>query len=208
MVVFGVLVGVAGAAEVELTVAGGAGPAAGNARTDPTGRDARPAIGGTLVIDGGIDLVHVGRVALGVEIPLAVGGARSSDVFAQGSYAGIYTERVTAALTPGIRARLAPAEKRVSPWVSFGAGVAVVHRTGNDFLDGRPAAAQVGSSRMLALVPAAGADVRVAPRWFARVEVRNYLYQTPATGFVTSFVFWNRWNHNAVVAGGIGYRFR
>ena len=48
---------------------------------------------------------------------------------------------------------------------------------------------QVGSSRVPALVPAAGVDIRLARGSFARIEMRNYLYKTPATGFVSSFVY-------------------
>lgn len=166
-----------------------------------------PAIGGTLLLNGGLDFLHRKKITVGFEIPLGVHGSRSADVLAQGSYAGVYTERLTAVLTPGIRVRLAPVGRRVSPWLSFGAGIAVIHRTGNDFQSSKPAASQVGSSRALALAPAAGADIRLAQRWFARLEFRNYLYQTPATGFVSSFVYWNRWNHNPVVAGSIGFRF-
>jgi hypothetical protein len=142
-----------------------------------------------------------------LEIPLAVHGSRSADVFAQGSYTGVYTERLTAVLTPSIRVRPALVGKRIAPWLSFGAGIAVIHRTGNDFQSSQAAASQVGSSRGLALAPAAGADIRLAQRWFARLEMRNYLYQTPATGFVSSFVYWNRWNYNPVVAGSVGFRF-
>jgi hypothetical protein len=158
-------------------------------------------------LNGGLDFLHRKKITVGLEIPLAVHGSRSADVFAKGSYAGVYTERLTAVLTPGIRVRLAPVGGRVSPWLSFGAGIAVIHRTGNDYQSSKPAASQVGSSRALALAPAAGADIRFAQPWFARLEIRNYLYQTPATGFVSSFVYWNRWNHNPVVAGSIGFRF-
>jgi len=209
---FTVLLGITGmtvtwAADTDVTVGAGAGPPAGNARTDPRGNDVGPAIGGTLLFNGAVDFLHRKRVAIGLEIPLAVHSSRSADVFAQGGYAGVYTERLTVVLTPGIRVRLAPVGRRISPWLSFGAGIAVIHRTGNDFQSSQPAASQVGSSRAPALAPAAGADIRLARRWFVRVEMRNYLYQTPATGFVSSFVYWNRWNHNPVVAGGMGFRF-
>jgi hypothetical protein len=109
-------------------------------------------------------------------------------------------------LTPGIRVRLAPA-RRLSPWLSFGAGLAVIGRTGHDFAGAQRAASQNGSSRTLALAPAAGVDIQMAKRWFFRGELRNYLYQTPSTGFVSSFPFWNRWNYNPVAAGSLGLRF-
>jgi len=196
------------ATDADFTVGGGAGPAAGNARTDPNGKDVSPDIGATLLFNGSIEFLHYKKAAVGLEVPLAIHGFRSSNVFAQGGYAGIYTERLTAVLTPGIRVRLAPVGRHISPWLSFGAGIAVIHRTGNDFQIGQPAASQVGSSRVPALVPAAGVDIRLARRSFARIEMRNYLYKTPATGFVSSFVYWNRWNYNPVVVGSVGFRLR
>jgi hypothetical protein len=167
-----------------------------------------PVVGGTFLFTGALDFVHRRKIAVGVQIPLALHGSRSADVFAQGNAASVYTERLTAVLTPGIRIRFAPVESRISPWLSFGTGIAVIHRTGNDFLFAQPFASQIGSSRALALAPAGGADIRVAQRWFARMEIRSYLYQTPGTGFVSSFFYWHRWNHNPVFAAGIGYRFR
>jgi hypothetical protein len=192
------------AAGADLTAGAGAGPAADSARTDPRGNDARPGIGATLVFTGGFDLLHGKNAAAGVVIPVAIGGSRSSDVFARGGYAGVYTERVKAVLTAGIRVRFAP-ERRISPWLSFGPGIAVIRRTGSDFQGGQPIASQVGSSRALAITPAAGADIRLNRRWFVRLEMDNYLYRTPATGFVSSFVRWNRWNYNPVVAASIGF---
>jgi hypothetical protein len=189
----------------DFTLGGGTGRASGDARSDPNGKDVHPQIGGTLLLSAGFDFFHYRTAAIGIEVPVAVHGSRSSDVFATGGYAGFYTERLTAVLTPGVRVRFAP-ERRISPWVSFGAGVAVVHRTGNDFSFSRPAASQTGSSRTLALAPAVGVDVRVAERWFVCAEFRNYLYRTPSTGFVSSFPFWNRWNYNPVFAVGVGFR--
>lgn len=189
----------------DLAIGGGAGPVSGNARTDPTGADARPAIGGTLLLNAGFEFLHLGSTAIGAEAPLAFHGSRSSDIAAFSTVASLYTERITAVLTPGIRVRFAR-ERRLSPWVSFGAGVAVIHRTGHDFAAGFTGASQIGSSRVLALAPAAGVDMRITRRWFLRGELRNYLYQTPATGFVSSFAFWNRWNYNPVAAASVGFR--
>lgn len=209
---FSVLLGITGvtdlrAVDADVAVGAGAGPASGNARADPRGNDVNPEVGGTLLFNAAFDFLRWGKAAFGLEIPVAVHGSRSADILAQGGYAGLYRERLAAVLTPGIRVRIAPGESHISPWLSFGTGVAVIHRSGNDFLGSQPAASQTGSSRVLALAPAAGADIRLVRRWFARVEARNYLYQTPATGFVSSFVYWNRWNHDLVVAGSIGLRF-
>jgi hypothetical protein len=96
------------ASDSDLVVGAGAGPAAGNARTDPAGNDLRPAIGWTLLFNGGVDFLHRGSVAAGLEIPVAVHGSRSTDIFAQGSYAGAYSERLTSVVTPGLRVRLSP----------------------------------------------------------------------------------------------------
>jgi hypothetical protein len=189
----------------DFTIGGGAGPASGNSRADPSGKDVSPSFGGTLLVSGGLDFLHLGKAAVGVEVPFSYYGSRRSDTYASGGYASVYTERITAALTPGIRVRAASAA-RWSPWVSFGAGIASIHRTGQDYQLSQPAAAQEGSSRVLALAPAAGVDVRLARRWFLRAELRNYLYQTPATGFVSSFTYWNRWNWNPVAAVSIGLR--
>jgi len=175
----------------DFALGGGTGRASGNARTDPNGGDASPQLGGTLLLTAGFDILHYQSAAIGLEVPLALHGSRSSDVFARGGFASFYTERLTAVLTPGVRVRFAT-ERRLSPWFSFGAGLAVIRRTGLDFAFSQPGASQNSSSRTMALTPAAGIDVRVARHWFFRGELRNYLYRTPSTGFVSSFPFWNR----------------
>jgi hypothetical protein len=202
-VIFGLLT--LGVYAADFAIGGGAGPSAGNARTDPSGADARPAIGGTLLLNAGFEFLHFGSAAVEAEVPLGVHGSRSSDIFARGGFASLYTERITTVLTPGLRIRFGQ-ERRLSPWASFGAGVAAIHRTGHDFGLGFAGASQIGSSRVLALAPTAGIDIRIARRWFLRGELRNYFYQTPATGFVSSFPFWNRWNYNPVVAVSVGFR--
>ena len=191
----------------DFALGGGTGRASGNARTDPNGGDASPQLGGTLLLTAGFDILHYQSATIGLEVPLALHGSRSSDVFARGGFASFYTERLTAVLTPGVRVRFAT-ERRLSPWFSFGAGLAVIRRTGLDFAFSQPGASQNSSSRTMALTPAAGIDVRVARHWFFRGELRNYLYRTPSTGFVSSFPFWNRWNYNPVVGGSIGFRSR
>ena len=195
-----------GADAADFAIGGGAGRAAGDARTYPTGGDAQPDIGGTLLLNAGFDFLHFKGAVIGVEVPLAVLGSRSSDVFTRGSYAGFYTERLSVTLTPGVRVRF-ESERRLSPWVSFGAGLTRVRRTGVDYQASQYSAAQKDTNLKMALAPAAGIDIRLTPHWFLRGELRNYLYQTPATGFVSSFGFWNRWNYNPVVAGSMGFRF-
>ena len=46
------------AADLEFTAGAGAGPAAGNARTDPAGNLVHPAIGATLLLSGGVDFLR------------------------------------------------------------------------------------------------------------------------------------------------------
>ena len=191
---------------MSIAIGGGAGPASGNARTDPSGRDAEPEIGGTLLLDAEFGLLHYNSVSIAVDVPAALHGSRSSDVYARGAYAGFYTERLTNAVTPGVRIRFGPG-RRLSTWLSFGGGMAAIRRTGVDFQAGQPLASQSDSNLTVALAPAAGIDIRVAGRWFVRGELRNYLYRTPATGFVSSFPYWNRWNYNPVVGGSVGFRF-
>lgn len=190
---------------LSIAIGGGAGPASGNARTAPAGRDAKPETGGTLLLNASLEFLHHKSVSIGIDVPVAIHGSRSSDVFARGLYASIYTERLTAALTPGVRVRFGP-ERRLSPWLSFGAGLGTIRRTGTDFQSGQQTASQSDSNLTVVLTPGAGADIRVARRWFLRGELRNYLYRTPATGFVSSFTYWNRWNYNPVVAGSVGFR--
>lgn len=193
------------AQRLSVAIGGGAGPASGNARTDPTGRDARPEVGGTLLLNPGFEFLRHTSVALEMEVPVALHGSRGSDIFARGLYASLYTERLTAVLTPGVRMRFGP-ERRLSPWLSFGAGVARIRRTGVDYELGQQRASQRDSNLTVALAPAAGVDVRVARRWFFRGELRNYIYRTPASGFVASFPYWNRWNYSPIVAGSLGFR--
>lgn len=190
---------------LSLAIGGGAGPASGNARTDPNGRDVRPEVGGAFLVNAGFEFLHYKSAAIGIEIPVAAHGSRSWDVFARGGYAGLYTERLTAVVTPGVRVRLGP-ERCLSPWVSFGVGLAMIRRTGVDFQFSQQIASQSDSNLTVALAPTAGVDIRVGRRWFVRGELRNYLYRTPATGFVSSFPFWNRWNYNPLVTGSVGFR--
>jgi hypothetical protein len=159
------------------------------------------------LLNAGFEFLHYRSASIAIDVPVALHGSRSSDVFARGLYAGLYTERLTAALTPGVRVRLGPG-RRLSPWLSFGAGLAIIHRTGVDFLAGQQLASQNDSNLTVVLAPAGGVDMRVARRWFLRGELRNYLYRTPATGFVSSFPYWNRWNYNPVLAASVGCRLR
>jgi len=147
---------------LSVAIGGGAGPASGNARTDPTGRDARPEIGGTLLLNAGYEFVHSKSAAIGIEVPIALRGSRSSDVFASGLYASLYTERLTAAVTPGVRVRFGP-ERRLSPWLSFGAGLATVRRTGVDFQGGQQLASQSDSNLTVVLAPGGRASTLALP---------------------------------------------
>jgi hypothetical protein len=205
VVLFGIVC--LGTNAADFAIGGAAGRASGDARTDPNGGDVRPEIGGTLLLNAAFEFLHRQIAAIGIEVPAAVHGSRSSDVFARGGYAGFYTERLAVVLTPGLRVRFAT-ERRLSPWLSFGAGLARIHREGVDFQSSQQAASQIDSNLSLALAPAAGIDIRIARRWFFRGELRNYLYRTPASGFVSSFPYWNRWNYNPVIAGSLGFRFR
>ncbi|MGC4051506.1 MAG: hypothetical protein QM757_19320 [Paludibaculum sp.] len=189
-----------------LAAGGGAGPAPGNAQTQPNGQSAQKETNGTLLLDAGFEVFRIGSTSISVDVPVTLYGSRSSDVYASGLYSGFYTERITAAVTPGVRARFAT-QRRLSPWLSFGAGAASIHRTGVDFQSGQQIAAQTDSNLVAMLAPGAGADLRLNSRWFVRGEVRNYLFRTPATGFVSSFPYWNRWNHHLLVAAGVGFRF-
>jgi hypothetical protein len=190
----------------DFAIGGGAGPASGNARSDPNGLATAPEIGGTLLLNAGFPFLRYKGATLAIEVPVAVHGSRSLDVFARGIYAGFYAERLTAVLSPGVRVRFAE-KRRLSPWLSFGTGLAMIRRTGVDFQSSQRTASQSDSNLSLALVPAAGMDLHVSRRWFVRGELRNYLYKTPATGFVSSFPYWNRWNYNPVIAGSLGFRF-
>jgi hypothetical protein len=50
----------------------------------------------------------------------------------RGGYAGFYAERLAVVLTPGVRVRFS-AEWWLTPWLSFGAGLTRIRRTGVDF---------------------------------------------------------------------------
>lgn len=189
-----------------VTAGGGAGPAPGNAQTQPNGQSAQKEVSGTFLLNAGFEMFRVKGTSIAVEIPVALHGSSSSDVYASGLYSGFYSERLTAAVTPGIRAQFT-AQRRLSPWLTFGAGAASIHRTGVDFQSRQQTAAQIDSSLVAVLAPGAGADLRLNSHWFVRGEVRNYLFRTPATGFVSSFQYWNRWNHHLLIAGSVGFRF-
>ena len=190
----------------DVAIGAGAGPHSGNASFNPTGARVDGTAGATLLLNGGFDFLKRGNFAFGVEIPLALHGATRASVSFRGQSTSIYTEQLSMALTPAVRARFAP-QRSLSPWISFGAGLARIHRTGQDFYFANALAAQVGTSRGLALMPAAGVDVRLARRWFVRAEFRDYIYRTPANGFVSSFAFWNRWNFNPMAGASLGLRF-
>lgn len=192
----------------DLSIGGGAGPAAGNGRTDPTGQNAHPQIGGTLLLNAGFDFLRFRNSLIGLELPVAVYGSQSSDLHAYPSSDAVtlYRERLSVAFTPGVRLRLA-GDRRFCPWISLGAGLGRIDRTGTIFSSSQSAASQTDSNLVLALAPAVGTDIRLVKRWLVRGELRNYLYRTPANGFVASEAYWNRWNYNPVAAASVVYRF-
>lgn len=138
-------------------------------------------------------------------MPASFYGSPRTEVFSQFGVSGYYSERLTVALTPGIRARFA-SRSRVSPWISVGGGGVLIRRTGVDSILSQVIASQRDSNLGVAVAPAAGADLRIGSRWFVRGELRNYLYRTPSTGFVASVPYWGRWNYNPVIAISGGWR--
>lgn len=195
----------------EIALGGGAGPAGGGAsRSDLEFTGGSKQTSGTVLLGVTIEpgRFKTAAAAIGVDLPLAIHGSQRADVIRAGRGTNVYTERATAVAAPGVRIRFSPG-RRLTPWLSFGAGLAVIRRTGTSSgFNSR--VSQAGSSLALALVPAAGIDYRYrgASRWFVRGEVRNFLYRTPATEFVTAQPYWNRWNYDPVAAGSVGYRFR
>ena len=123
-----------------------------------------------------------------------------------GSYASFYSERVSAALTPGVRVRLARGAG-FRRGLSFGAGVALLQRTGTDYQVGPAERIAERLESTAALAPAGGADIRLSRWWFFREELRNYLYRTPVSGFVASFPYWGTWHYNPVAVLSLGIRF-
>jgi hypothetical protein len=92
--------------------------------------------------------VRYKSVSVEIDFLVAAYGSRSS---AHGLYVGLYTERLTAAVTPGVWVRFGP--ERLSPWLSSGAGLATIRRTGVEFLAGQQIASQTDSNLTVVLGP-------------------------------------------------------
>lgn len=157
-----------------------------------------------VLVDGGVKMFGFGPFSVNADLPVVFGGPAHGEVYARGSNAAAYVERLRFALTPGIKARLNLG--LVAPWVSFGAGVAR--------LDGVAAAYGLGSSGnvtanrwSLAMSPAGGVDVKPLPIVFFRGEIRTYSLRTPDS--IANFTPLENpdWKTNLLFIASVGLRF-
>src|SRR4051812_24676470 len=97
----------------DLSLGFAAGPASGSA--------IRTEVDAEALVNFGYDFWRPGRGALGLEVPASFGGSPRSEMFSRFQLSSYYSERLSAALTPGLRVRFATSS-RFSPWLSAGAG--------------------------------------------------------------------------------------
>ena len=196
------------ACSADFSFGAGAGPSSGSVgSTNFGGLLIGGQAGPTALLNAGFDLWTLKSVQLGVEIPLSIYGSQRASIHAipSGPFVTSYSERPTATLTPGLRARLA-GHRRITPWAAFGGGMARIDRTGIIFDMGQPSATQSDIKFVPALAPAAGADIRLRGRLSLRGEFRAFLYRTPFVGFVASEFDWNRWHNNPTGIVSVVYK--
>jgi len=138
--------------------------ASGNGQTV----EAKP--GASLIVTPGGDFVNVGIAAIGLEIPVALGGPARA-LFSNNQLA---TEKLDFLLAPSARLRLAPAF-RLSPWASVGVGVGRFDRTSFS----TPSNAwRTATESQFTIAVGVGADFRVAGPLVLRAEGRNFNYKS------------------------------
>ncbi len=197
---------------VDLVLSGGhAAPTTTEVGT-PSGGQVKADSSGTMLVNFGGNFLNLGVLALGYEIPVAVGGPGRAMIHTQGLAGETYTERMNLAITPGVRVRLLPVSP-LTPWFSIGAGIGRLERQGVNYGLLNPAqgvvplASQSGDRRVFTLSTAGGVDWKLLHFLVVRGEVRNWSFTTPMVGFVGSFSFWGERRNNLTFLAGVGLRF-
>jgi opacity protein-like surface antigen len=124
----------------------------------------------SVMITPGGDIVNVGVVAIGWEIPVAFGGPARALI----SNGQINTEKMDFMLVPGARVRIAPIS-RLSPWASVGVGLGRFDRASASSASNLLQSATASS---FAISVGVGLDFKVAGPLFLRAEGRNFNYKS------------------------------
>ena len=198
------------ASGAELVLSGGFAPPRTTTVGTPAGDRFATNSSGMLLLNFGGNFLNVGALALGYEIPVAFGGPGRALVATRGLTTENYAEQAHFLATPGARLRISPTT-RLTPWVSFGAGLGRLNRAGSLSTptgSGTLAVArQTGDRNVFVISTAGGVDWRPTHFFLIRGEVRNYTFTTPRTAFVGSDAFIGERRNNLMFLGGIGVQF-
>jgi hypothetical protein len=171
-----------------------------------TGQGSVNATSGTVTAGGravgllnfGGNFLNLGAVALGMELPIMVGGAGWTQI----TSGSVSAESVNLAVIPGLRVRFLPVAP-VTPWVSAGVGGGRLARS----LAGTRIAGTLASSTtqsVFAWDAAAGLDFKPVTFLLFRAEVRNFHFQSPES--LASGIS-KQGRNNLAFLVGIGVRF-
>lgn len=189
----------------EIAVSVGTGPATSSVLT-PTGTFSGSGSAATILIDGAAKIIGFGPVSLSVDVPVAFGGPSNATVSTTNGSVLAYAEHLQLAVTPGVKARFNLG--LVSPWASFGAGVARLEQAGSFASLGAIGLTRANTDWRLALSPAGGIDIKPLPFIFFRGEIRSYVFRTPDQVLNTGISpFRGSWRDNLLFMGGVGIRF-
>jgi hypothetical protein len=160
-----------------------------------------------VLVNPGGNLFRFGPVGLGFEIPVLIGGPARAEAGTSGSQSLAYAESIQWAVVPGARLRLAPPLVPFTPWVSVGAGVAGLDRSGASVTATAIPLAASRNANVFARSFAAGLDVKPFPLIVLRAELRTLSYKTPDEPFTGLVSFQGQSRTAVMFLVGAGLRF-
>jgi opacity protein-like surface antigen len=151
--------------------------------------------GNSFVVGGQYDgrIFHVPLVALYLDVPLVVA---TNSSFREPSIVNVRNSYRSFFFTPGLKVRFGAPLVPVAPYVVAGVGFAH-YNTNNDVLFGN------NSSTNAAWSIGGGLDMKVAPFFSIRGEVRDFISGTPDIAAITQ----SGRTHNVVPQVGLVFRF-
>lgn len=171
-----------------------------------TGQGSVNAASGSLTAGGravgllniGGNFFNVGAVAVGMELPLMLGGAGWTQI----TSGTVTAESMNVAVIPGLRVRFLPVSP-VTPWVSAGVGAGRLSRSSAGARLGGTLASS-NSQGVFAWDTAAGLDFKPVTFLVFRGEVRNFHFQSPESAAAGLS---KQGRNNLAFLAGIGVRF-
>ncbi|MCX6590995.1 MAG: hypothetical protein NTZ56_05670 [Acidobacteria bacterium] len=151
------------------------------------------------LLNVGGNFFNLGAVAVGMELPVILGGAGWSQVTSR----VITAESLNLAVIPGLRVRVLPISP-ITPWISAGVGAGRLSRALSDRSPIRPGAPSNETQGVFVWDAAAGLDFKPVSFLLFRAEIRNFRFQSPES---VNFEIPRLGRNNASFLAGIGIRF-